>query len=236
MTIFTLDEMRPSNLVASCSFGKDSLAMCLLLIERGFDLKEVVYYNTGMEFKAIYAERDRWVPYFEEHGVRFTELQPDRPFMHDMFIKPVVERGTGITHYGYGWCGGACRWGTTFKNAAIARHKRGLGDVTECVGIAADENRPLREGVFYPLVEFGMAEADCLQYCYERGATWDEGGIRLYDVLDRVSCWCCRNKNEAELRAIHDKLPEYWGLLCGMEDRLGTMKAKSLRRLVGECQ
>lgn len=39
-----------------------------------------------------------------------------------------------------------------------------------------------------------MTEADCLQYCYSAGYFWLEGSIRLYDILDRVSCWCCCNK------------------------------------------
>ena len=45
--------------IASCSFGKDSLAMVLMLIERGLQLDEVVFYDTGMEFQAIYNVRDR---------------------------------------------------------------------------------------------------------------------------------------------------------------------------------
>lgn len=48
--------------IASCSFGKDSLAMVLMLIEKGYPLDEVVFYDTGMEFKAIYDVRDKVVP------------------------------------------------------------------------------------------------------------------------------------------------------------------------------
>lgn len=43
--------------IASVSFGKDSLAMVLLILERGLPLDEVVFYDTGMEFKAIYDTR-----------------------------------------------------------------------------------------------------------------------------------------------------------------------------------
>ena len=39
---------------ASVSFGKDSLAMLFMLIEKGYQLDEVVFYDTGMEFQAIY--------------------------------------------------------------------------------------------------------------------------------------------------------------------------------------
>ena len=31
-----------------------------------------------------------------------------------------------------------------------------------------------------------------------------------YDVLDRVSCWCCCNKNLKELKNIYRFLPDYW--------------------------
>lgn len=40
--------------IASCSFGKDSLAMILLLLELNYPLDYVVFYDTGMEFEAIY--------------------------------------------------------------------------------------------------------------------------------------------------------------------------------------
>ena len=33
--------------VASVSFGKDSLAMLLKILEKGYPLDEVVFYNTG---------------------------------------------------------------------------------------------------------------------------------------------------------------------------------------------
>ncbi len=57
--------------------------------------------------------------------------------------------------------------------------------IAQYVGIAADEAHRVRE-YHYPLVDWGMTEADCLRYCRERGFDW--GG--LYDVFRRVSCWC----------------------------------------------
>lgn len=60
--------------IASCSFGKDSLAMVLMLIERGLPLDEVVFYDTGMEFQAIYDLRDDMLPIFQQHGIKYTTL------------------------------------------------------------------------------------------------------------------------------------------------------------------
>lgn len=120
--------------IASVSFGKDSLAMVLLILERGLPLDEVVFYDTGMEFKAIYDTRDRVLPILYDHGVKYTE-------------------------------------------------------------------------------------ADALAYCYDRGFFWEENGIRLYDVMDRVSCWCCANKNLKELRNIRTHLPKYWNRLKDLQSR-----------------
>lgn len=97
--------------IASCSFGKDSLAMVLMLIERGLPLDEVVFYDTGMEFQAIYDLRDDMLPIFQQHGIKYTTLYPDNPFLYDMLERPVK----GRERRGYGWCGGLCRWGTTCK-------------------------------------------------------------------------------------------------------------------------
>ena len=48
--------------IASVSFGKDSLAMLLKLIENNYPLDEVIFYDTGMEFQAIYKIRDKIIP------------------------------------------------------------------------------------------------------------------------------------------------------------------------------
>ena len=91
--------------IASCSFGKDSLAMVLRLIEENRPLNEVVFYDTGMEFQAIYNVRDRLLTLLAEKGIKYTELKPDRPFMYDMLEKPVESKQKG-NYNGYGWCGG----------------------------------------------------------------------------------------------------------------------------------
>ncbi|MEG2064707.1 MAG: phosphoadenosine phosphosulfate reductase family protein, partial [Alistipes sp.] len=91
--------------IASCSFGKDSLAMLLLLIERKHPLDEVVFYDTGKEFQAIYDTRDMVLPLLKSLGIKYTELTPEMAFDFKMFDKPVKKRGTNVIHkYGYSWC------------------------------------------------------------------------------------------------------------------------------------
>ena len=107
----------------------------------------------------------------------------------------------------------------------IKEYKKSMHDeVIDYVGIAADEpsrfDKAKADGKRVPLVEWGMTENDCLRYCYSRGFFWEEDGVRLYDILDRVSCWCCKNKNIKELRNIYWSLPEYWNRLKWLQQNI----------------
>ena len=84
--------------------------MLLLLVEEGWPLDEVVFYDTGMEFKAIYHTMVRVRAILREKGIAFTILKPGYDFEWKMFDKPV--NGRNGFHYGYSWCGGKCRGGT----------------------------------------------------------------------------------------------------------------------------
>ena len=209
--------------IASVSFGKDSLAMLLRLIEENKPLDEVVFYDTGMEFEAIYKIRDKVKKLLKQKGIKYTELKPKNTMEFDMFDKCIKCRN-GSCKKGYGWCGGVCRWGTTFKiqtmNNYIKQYKE---DVFEYIGIAVDEPKRLekeRKGnKLFPLAEWRMTEKDCLQYCYDKGYNWLEDGIDLYSILDRVSCWCCANKNLKELKNYYLYLPKYWQKLKDLQSR-----------------
>lgn len=205
--------------IASVSFGKDSLAMLLRLIEENKPLDEVVFYDTGMEFNAIYILRDKIIEILKQKNIKYTELKPQERFEYTMFDKQVKKRN-GTYSKGYSWCGGRCRWGTTEKLKAIEKYCKGN---YEYVGIACDENNRLQKerkgNKLFPLNEWGMTEKDCLEYCYSKGYNWLEDGIELYSILDRVSCWCCANKNLKELKNYYLYLPEYWRKLKQLQDK-----------------
>lgn len=221
--------------IASVSFGKDSLAMLLLIIEHNLPLDEVVFYDTGMEFDAIYKERDKAVAILHKHGIKYTELHPEMPFEDRMYNYPYIGR-KGEQRQGYGWCGKMCRWGTTEKIRAIDNYCKLLGEnVTQYIGIALDE--PMRldrlkgSNCVAPLAQLGYTEKMALEYCYKKGFDWLETKsgaepIRLYDILARVSCWCCRNKNLKELKNYKLYLPTYYERLQVLEDKIGEPMKK----------
>jgi len=226
--------MKKKNIyIASLSGGKDSVAMVHRIIKEGWRLDIVVFYDGGMEFKATYKVVAQVEKLCKKHGIKFVRLTPEKSFEYKAFAMPVNAQD-GSTKIGYSWCGGCCRWATTDKLTAITKFYEQFGEnefIVEYVGIAADEKekrlydkRKLQyDGSIklYPLVEWNMTEADCLQYCYAEGYHWieREGLPDLYTLLKRVSCYCCRNKNLDELRNMFLYLPEYWEKLKEMQRR-----------------
>lgn len=182
--------------IASVSFGKDSLAMVLLILERGLPLDEVVFYDTGMEFKAIYDTRDRVLPIMYDHGVKYTELRPPRPFLFDMLEKPVSSKKNGL-HYGYSWCGGCARWGTANKTSALDKHAKAAGkNVIQYIGIAADEQKRLQSleidtsgeypRFYYPPDMVDQAIADIMKGVTEKRGRYHDYGKALETARART--------------------------------------------------
>lgn len=60
--------------------------------------------------------------------------------------------------------------------------------------------------VKFPLIDMGMGEADSLAYCRFLGYHWDG----LYEVQDRVSCFCCPKGGKAKREVIRSNFPDLW--------------------------
>lgn len=204
--------------ILSFSGGKDSTFLLLELIRRKQPLQEVVFFDTGWEFPVMYEHIEKCKELCEENSIKFVTLRPEYSFDYLMFEKEVNEQGGG-KHYGYSWCGGRCRWGTTEKNRALDRYaEQNTGNIVY-IGIAADETKRLQKerAVYkrFPLADWGITEADCLRGCYEAGFDW--GG--MYEHLDRLSCKFCANKNLKELRNIRKHYPDVWEELVEYQKR-----------------
>lgn len=182
--------------ILSFSGGKDSTFLLLELIRRNCPIDEAVFFDTGWEFDVMYEHIEKCKRLCEEHGIKFVKLDPPYPF-DELFAK-------------YSWCGGNCRWGTTYKTMALDKYFKENGGAVQYIGIAADETERLEkeqaQSKCFPLAEWGITEAECLRGCYAAGFTW--GGMYIY--LDRLSCKFCKNKNLRELRNIRKIYPETW--------------------------
>lgn len=220
----------------SLSGGKDSAALFFLIIALGIKLNEVVSVDLGDEFDAIYRVLHLIENICKEKGIKFTVLKiPEtdeyKAFLTEDLNKEFCQKfGRNMNMFeflafghmkksgeiGYSWCG-KMRWGTGMKRQLLNSYYQNLDRfIVEYVGIAADELHRIdiephkNYAKSYPLIKHKMTEEKCLQYCYKQGITWEENGIELYDILDRVSCKHCQNKNLKELRNIWEYLPDVW--------------------------
>ena len=203
--------------IVSFSGGKDSTAMLLKMLEDNWTIDEIIYCDTGKEFSQMYEHIKQVKQYIKEkYNKEITLLKAEKSFDYYMFEHEKT-RGKNKGKKGYGWATMLCRWCTTLlKNQVIDNYLKKYKDegYTEYIGIAYDEQKRIKDKR-YPLVEYEMTEADCLQYCYEKGFNWDG----LYEHFDRVSCWCCPLKNLKELKILYTHYPELWQELKEMDKK-----------------
>ena len=211
---------KPEYNVVALSGGKDSTAMLLGMLERGMQIDCILFCDTGLEFPAMYGHLAKLE---KDIGRPITRIRAEHSYEYLMFETPVNRGGDspiikkyGTGYLGYGWPGPRQRWCTTklkdIPRERFLRELRHKYTVREYIGIAADETYRLdrkcnqRPSVRLPLVEWNMTEADCLNYCLDRGYDW--GG--LYEKMRRVSCWCCPLQSLAELRILYREFPALW--------------------------
>jgi hypothetical protein len=109
--------------------------------------------------------------------------------------------------------------GNYFQKSALNQYAERTKGSIVYIGIASDETARLEiereEYKRFPLAEWGVTEAECLQGCYDFGFTW--GG--MYEHLDRLSCKFCKNNNLKELRNIRKHYPDVWEELKDYQSR-----------------
>lgn len=204
--------------VASLSGGKDSTAMILRLIEENYPLDLILFCDTGLEFSQMY----RHIEKLEKNiSIPIVKLKAEKSFEYYLLEHRPKRRNPNnplAGNVGFSWADSRSRWCTAvLKVRVIDKYLRDLKkqyEVIQYIGIAADEEKRIREHR-YPLVEWGMTEKECLEYCYSRGYDW-EG---LYSIFRRVSCWCCPLQPLSELRLLRKHFPELWDKLLEWQNR-----------------
>ena len=203
------------------------------MIEKEMPIDCVLYADTTMEFpemEAHIAKLDEHL--YRERGIHITTLRHPHGFEWLMFDVPqqqkrAIERriANGQPQNGYGWPGIKSRWCTSqlktnLLDKAVGQLKKER-NALHYIGIAADEAHRCKDDPqnCYPLVEWGITEAQALQICYDRG--FDFGG--LYKIYRRASCWCCPLQRIDELRKLRTHHPELWARLREMDNRARAM-------------
>ncbi|MDD5185542.1 MAG: phosphoadenosine phosphosulfate reductase family protein [Paludibacter sp.] len=200
------------NYIVSFSGGKDSTAMLLKLIEEKRRIDAVVYFDCGsFEWPQMAGHIERIE---KDTGIKIIKIHPFMDFYEQAIT--LLPGNKSIN----GWPTPMLRWCTMQKINLIKQAMRPFRPYVQYIGFSSDENdRVLKASISgnnvkrdhfmnneFPLVEWGMTEADCLKYCFEKGYDW--GG--LYNYFSRVSCWCCPLQNQTDLAKLCKHFPDMW--------------------------
>lgn len=202
--------------VASCSFGKDSLAAIIVSEEHGVHIDEAIYCRIMFDdqISAELPEHEEFIhevaiPTLEKrYGIKTTIVQGSYSYK-DCFYKQYEKGGKIGKIWDFPflrgpWCN------TRLKTRPLKKYTKTIGAYTEVVGIAADEKKRIGrktvQGKFLPLVEYGVTEKQAFEICERAGLlspAYNGGRMRL-------GCWFCHNQRISELRRLRKEHPELW--------------------------
>ena len=214
--------MERPKFIASCSFGKDSLAAILLAKEHGEPLDEVIYCEVMFD-RSISGEvpehRDfiyeTAIPRLEEMGVRIIILRSKKTYV-DLFTGQVTRGPKKGMVRSFPVCG-RCAVQRDCKAQPIQRYRKTLPPGTiQYIGYARDEpERLLRledDRQVSLLAKYNFTEKDAREFCQKAGLL-----SPAYDFTNRGGCWFCPNAKMPELRHLYDHHPDLWARMLALQ-------------------
>lgn len=210
--------------IASCSFGKDSLAAIDCRVEHGEPIDEAVYCRIMFdgETSAELPEHEEWIhthaiPLLKSrYGINTAIVQGAYTYVdcfYRVYTKSKTKNGMiwGFPYLNGSWCN------SRLKVRPMNAWSRSVGEYTQIVGIAADEEKRAQKktvkGKILPLVEHGITEAEAFAICRKAGLlspAYNGGRCRL-------GCWFCSNQRVGELRRLRKEHPTLWNKLMALD-------------------
>lgn len=221
--------------VASCSFGKDSLATILLALEHNEPLERVAFcevmYDHKRNISGELPTHIQWVnevarPKLQSWGLQVDTIRSEHDFL-SLFNKQIRSGHSKGQKMGFPMMG-ACYVESYCKTTTIRRYYRELRASRPLicyVGIAADET-PRLVGInrsrtkISLLAKYGVTEAMAKDMCKANGLL-----SPIYDETIRTGCWFCPNrklKDHAAFAKEHTCLWREFVELGKVPDRAGV--------------
>lgn len=208
--------MKPKIHIASCSFGKDSIATILLALENNEPLDRVVFsevmFDISRGISGEIPEHIEWIystaiPKFEQMGVKVDIVRADTDYLHWFYhIRKGYYEGKkqGFLR------GGMCGLTVKCKIAPIRNYCKQFKDcdIITYVGIAWDEFKRLKrlkKNQISLLKKYYYTERMAMELCRKYNLV-----SPIYKTGTRGGCWFCPNakiKSFAELKNNH---PHLW--------------------------
>lgn len=214
--------------IASCSFGKDSLATILLALEHNEPLDRVLFVECMFDHKNNISgeipEHIEWVyntaiPKLQSLGLQVDVVRPKKDYI-DMFTHR-IENSKQIVRNGklQGYLiSGRCKMNSEGKMQAIKDYYKQFQRTITYVGIAYDEPDCLSrlDGVskISLLNKYHITESKAMEMVEKVGLKSPS-----YNYSQRGGCWFCPNcKYKVMLRFRQDH-PDYWNKLTELGDK-----------------
>ena len=204
--------------VASCSFGKDSLATVLLALMHNEPLDEVVYcevmFDDGISGE-VPEHRDfiyrRAIPFLKRNGIKVVRLRSETTYLESFYR--VLKKGRSAGRLNSWPLCGKCCIQRDCKLPPITAYMRSLGSgVIQYIGIAHDEQKRLMRleagKTISLLAKYKKTERDAADICRRAGLY-----SPAYAFTDRNGCFFCPNAKDRELRHLYDCHPDLWARL-----------------------
>jgi 3'-phosphoadenosine 5'-phosphosulfate sulfotransferase (PAPS reductase)/FAD synthetase len=214
--------MKPKLYIASCSFGKDSIATILLALEHNEPLDRVVFAEVMFDHERGISgeipEHIEWIyntaiPKLEGMGVKVDVVRAKTDYV-TLFHKITTEksqpqyrgklRGFPI--------GRGCWGNSNLKITPIRDYYKSFSeyDIVQYVGIAIDEPERLSrlKGKVSILAKYGYTEAMAFEKAKEYGLL-----SPLYSTSFRGGCWFCPNQSLRSFIRLRKEHPHLWQYL-----------------------
>ncbi|MBP3350075.1 MAG: hypothetical protein J6L03_05545 [Bacteroidaceae bacterium] len=204
--------------IASCSFGKDSIATILLALEHKEPLDRVVFSEVMFDNKKGISgeipEHIEWVyntaiPKLVAMGVKVDIVRSERDFMY--FFANAVGGGKfkGLL-YGFP-IGKRCVINRDCKVTPIKQYIKQFGDTVQYIGIAYDEKKRLsrlKGNKISLLAKYQYTEAMAYELCKKHNLL-----SPIYKFSQRGGCWFCMNTRIRDFAKFKSRHPDLWDML-----------------------
>ena len=202
--------------IASCSFGKDSIATVILAHLHNEPL-DLIVFSEVMFDENISGEHplhidfiyNKAIPIFESWGYEVKVLKSNKTYL-DCFFNICGERAKPerIGKYRGFPIAFKCKINSDCKVGPIKKFFKGL-DCIQYVGIAADEPERLKRlentNKISLLAKYNYTEQRAFELCQEYDLI-----SPVYQLSNRQGCWFCPNARERECVWLKENKPHYW--------------------------
>lgn len=188
----------------SFSGGKDSTAMLIMLLEKGYPVTSIDFLDTEYEYPEVYQFIDEVDNYVKRYGKSVSHIYLKDKWKFEKWFYGKVTRGVHEGEMrGYPKVLQPC-YLSRQKARTLDRYDRSS---YRYIGIGANES--VRETnnprLLYPLIEWGVTEDECVEYLKE---------INLLPThkkyYTRSGCWFCPKQSIPSSISLYIKHPELW--------------------------